>query len=189
MKIVVGTEQSAQMLYLDVLEQFGFTRQQAFPDNYTKGTNRITGTPDRDVSIMVNLFNPTLDTYTWLEKDLPIITRTKGDIGNLVIWAGMLGLKDVMKRKPTTNTLKTKILRDYFKSKNMSFGQGLQHLEDKASTPAPANKPQWTVNRENPNDVLWIFPVINVDYRRAQRTQSCFSVCFCLAFRNCWRPC
>ena len=152
MNIVEGTEQSAQLLFLDILEQYGFTRQQAFPDNYTKGTNRITGTTTRDTSIMVNLFNPTLRTYTWVEKGLPLLTRTKGEIGNLVIWAGMIGLREVMKRKPTSNILKTKVLRDYFKSKNMSFSEGLNQLEQKANTNAPANKPQWTRNPQSPNE-------------------------------------
>ena len=39
----VGTEQTAQKLWMKFLGRFDYKPDQAFPDNMTKGTNRITG--------------------------------------------------------------------------------------------------------------------------------------------------
>ena len=148
MKITTGTERQGQDHYLKLLKPFGYTRQQAFPDNYTKGTNRFMGTDKRDTSVVVNAFNPTLKSDTYWSDDLPIITQTYGYVGNICIWAGIYGLKEAMRRKPTANPLRTDILRDYFREKGMNFIEGINSLKGRKEI--TAKPPTYTKNPQQP---------------------------------------
>ena len=98
----VGTEDEAQALWLETLGKLGYKAQQAFPDNMTKGTDRLLGDPTigRTTSVVDHVFKPRFITKTYydLETGVPLYSRTKGVLGNpdLVLWAGIVGMRDVL---------------------------------------------------------------------------------------------
>ena len=98
----VGTEDEAQALWLGTLGKLGYKPQQAFPDNMTKGTDRLLGDPTigRTTSVVDHVFKPRFITKTYydLETGVPLYSRTKGVLSNpdLVIWAGIVGMRDVV---------------------------------------------------------------------------------------------
>ncbi len=98
----VGTEDEAQALWLETLGALGYKSQQAFPDNMTKGTDRLLGDPTigRTTSVVDHVFKPRFITKTYydLETGVPLYSRTKGVLGNpeLVLWAGIVGMRDVL---------------------------------------------------------------------------------------------
>ena len=92
-----GSEEDAQKLWIEYLGDLGFKPDQAFPDNMTKGTDRVFGNvkTGRKTSIMHHIFNPTFYTRTYydLEHGVPLYSRTKGVISKkseLVLWAGIV---------------------------------------------------------------------------------------------------
>lgn len=97
-----GTEAEAQKLWVDALGDLGYNPQQAFPDNMTNGTDRLAGDPviQRKTSVIHHLFRPTFETKTYYDLDsgIPLYSRTKGVLGNpeLVLWAGIIGMGDVL---------------------------------------------------------------------------------------------
>ena len=98
-----GSEEDAQKLWIKYLGDLGFKPDQAFPDNMTKGTDRVFGNvkTGRKTSIMHHIFNPTFYTRTYydLEHGVPLYSRTKGVISKkseLVLWAGIVGMRDVV---------------------------------------------------------------------------------------------
>ena len=121
----VGTEQTAQKLWMKFLGRFDYKPDQAFPDNMTKGTNRITGNvkAGRKTSIVNHLFNPTFITYTYadLEHGIPLYTRTRGTTaGDLACWSGIIGMRDVVgNRFPTADPKKTEIRRKTEEGRSM----------------------------------------------------------------------
>jgi hypothetical protein len=116
----VGTEDTAKERWVNFLGQFGYTPDQSFPDNMTKGTNRIAGDVEqnRKTTILNHVFNPNWQTYTYYdtETNIPLYTKTRGTVPSndeLVLWGGFQGMRDVIgNRIPTTNPKLTETRRE-----------------------------------------------------------------------------
>ena len=165
--VEIGDEASAQKLWSKWLNKFGYHPQQAFPDNITQGTNRVTYKGDagasetgRKSTIVNHLFNPTYKTYTYYDLDsgIPLMTRTRGVTkGDLVAWAGIIGFRDVLGRRipEKENPLKTTIVRTLNGKPIIKEIFRLNKVLERKGKSFRGNKPRGTKNPENPNEPWW----------------------------------
>jgi hypothetical protein len=113
--IAVGNEEKAQQIWHKFLQPFGYTAVQAFAPNWKVGTDRVKGTESRNSTVINHIFSPTYTTYTYYATDdeIPLYTRTRGTVsGNLVLWAGVIGMLDVIgSRFPSDDPKKNTIQR------------------------------------------------------------------------------
>lgn len=116
----IGTEEDAKQRWVNFLGQFGYTPDQSFPDNMTKGTTRVSGDValGKKTTTLNHLFNPNWQTYTYYdtETNIPLYTKTRGTVpsnSSLIVWGGFQGMREIIgNRVPTDNPKKTKIRRE-----------------------------------------------------------------------------
>ena len=104
-----GTEQETALYWQKFLRPYGYTITQGFPTNIEGGTSRFSnpgGSP------LFRAFNPKFSCFTFIhdETGIPLYTKTVGITGGLYLWAGFLGMKDVIaNRTPTKDPSLTNI--------------------------------------------------------------------------------
>jgi len=146
LKIIISDEAETAMYWHKWLERFGYTITQGFPTNVQGETSRITHS---DGSVFQRAFSPIFTCFTFIhvETGIPLYTKTIGRSGKLILWAGFLGIKDIIANRTPTKNPKLTNIRDradtsaanelYYSSRALDEAEGNVKQNPKFAGKAP----------------------------------------------------